>query len=143
MLHQLMTGLAALLLLGFAGQAAGQPGPAPTPTEASAFIGTWVIEFTEAMTARQTVKIWERDGALAASVGGDKSPATEVTGVVKDGNMVVLTISRDGPRPVLENGLPIWAIYALTLDGDTMKVALMLAQSRTIKRGAGRKQKNQ
>jgi hypothetical protein len=62
-----------------------------------------------------------------------------VTGIVKDGNMLVLTISRDGPQPVLENGVPIWAVYALTLDGDTMKVALMLEPSQTIKRGLGKK----
>ena len=103
-------------------------------------MGTWVIEITEAMRATQTVTIWEQNGALAASVG--KTPAIEVTGIVKDGNMLVLTIGRDGPRPVLENGVPIWAVYALTLDGDTMKVALMLERSQTIKRGSGKKQTN-
>lgn len=138
MLKRLLTGLAALLLFG--GPAAGGQGSAVAPAEATAFMGTWVIEITEAMTATQTVKIWEKNGAVAASVGGGKSPAIEVTGIVKDGNMLVFTISRDGPRPVLENGLPIWAVYALTLDGDTMKVALMLEQSRTIKRGTGKKQ---
>ena len=130
--------LAGLLVL-MATAASGQ-GSAVTPAEATAFMGTWVIKITEAMRATQTVKIWEKNGAVAASVGGGKSPAIEVTGIVKDGNMLVLTISRDGPRPVLENGLPIWAVYALTLDGDTMKVALMLEQSRTIKRGTGKKQ---
>ena len=49
-----------------------------------------------------------------------------------------LTIGRDGPHPVLKNGVPIWAVYVLTLDGDTMKVALTLEQSRTIKRGTGK-----
>ena len=100
-------------------------------------MGTWVIEITEAMRATQTIKIWERNGAVAASVGN--SPAIDVTGIVNDGNMLVLTVSRDGPRPVLENGRPIWAVYVLTLDGDTMKVALVLEQSRTIKRGTGTK----
>jgi hypothetical protein len=48
--------------------------------------------------------------------------------------MLVLTISRDGPYPLLENGAPIWAVYTLTLDGDTMKVALTPEPSRTVKR---------
>jgi len=129
----------AVLLVLIAAAASGQ-GSVPTPAETTAFTGTWVIEITEAMRATQTVKFWERNGAVAASVQGGKSLAKEVTGIVKDGNMLVFTISRDGPDPVLENGLPIWAVYALTLDGDTMKVALMLEQSQTIKRGSGKRQ---
>ena len=121
-----------------AGLAAGGQRLTVSSSQATAFIGTWVIDMTEAMRGTQTVRIWERNGAFAASVG--KSPAIEVTGIVKDGNMLVLTISRDGPHPVLENGVPIWAVYALTLDGDTMKVALMLEQSQTIKRGIGKRQ---
>ena len=102
-------------------------------------MGTWRVEIAETMSGAQTIKISERNGNLAASVASGNSTAIEVTGIVKDGNMLVFTISRDGPRPVLENGAPIWAVYALTLDGDTMKVALMLEQSRTIKRGTGKK----
>ena len=125
-----MAGLLLLVAVEASGQAA-----VTTPARAAAFMGTWVIEITEEMRATQTIKIWERNGAVAASVGN--APATDVTGIVSDGNMLVLTVSRDGPRPVLENGLPIWAVYVLTLDGDTMKVALVLEQSRTIKRGTG------
>jgi hypothetical protein len=110
------------------------------PSQVQDFIGTWVIEITEGLRATQTVTIWERNGVVAASVQGQKSPAIEVTGIVKDGNMLVLTISRDGPRPVLENGVPIWAVYVLTLDADTMKVALTLEPSTTVKRGSGKKQ---
>jgi hypothetical protein len=39
-----------------------------------------------------------------------------------------------------ENGVPIWAIIALTLDGQTMNMAQMLQMSQTIKRGTGHKQ---
>jgi hypothetical protein len=130
--------MAALLVM--VSSAANAQGSAVAPAQAVGFLGTWVIEMTEAMTGTQTVRIWERNGAVAASIGGGKSPAIEVTGIVKDGNMLVLTISRDGPRPVFENGVPIWAVYALTLDGDTMKMAVMLERSQTIKRGAGKKQ---
>jgi hypothetical protein len=44
--------------------------------------------------------------------------------------------------PVRENGAPIWAVYTLTLDGETMKVALTLEPSQTIKRGTGKRQTN-
>jgi hypothetical protein len=128
------------ILIVFVASAANGQRPNVASAESTAFMGTWVVEIAEAMIATQTVKIWERNGAIAASVGDGKSPAVEVTGIIRDGNMLVLTISRDGPRPVLENGVPIWAVYALTLDGDTMKVALMLEQSRTVKRGTGKKQ---
>ena len=118
-------------------EASGQ-GAATASAPAAAFMGTWVIEITEAMRATQTIKIWERNGAVAASVEGT-SPAIDVTGIVNDGNMLVLTVSRDGPRPVLKTAARIRAVYVLTLDGDTMKVALVLEQSRTIKRGTGTK----
>jgi hypothetical protein len=133
----------AVLLVFMASAASGQGSPV-TPAQATAFMGTWVIDMTEPAEFKgtQTLRIWDRNGAVAASVQSGKSPVIEVTGIVKDGNMLVLTISRDGPRPVLENGAPIWAVYALTLEGDTMKVALMLEQSRTIKRGMGKKQTN-
>ena len=127
----------ALAILFSAAPAASGQGSTVSSSQGTAFMGTWVIDMTEAMRGTQTVRIWERNGAVAASVG--ESPAIEVTGIVKDGNMLVLTISRDGPHPVLENGVPIWAVYALTVDGDTMKVALMLEQSQTIKRGLGKK----
>jgi hypothetical protein len=135
--HRLLIGLAAVLL--FVGVSAGQPGSGATPADAKGFMGTWRVELTEAMSGAHTIKISESNGTMTASVGSDNSTAIEVTGIVKDGNMLVLTISRDGPRPVLENGAPIWALYALTLDGDTMKAALMLEQSRTIKRGTGKR----
>ena len=100
MTNQRWLPMAGLLVL-IAAAASGQ-GSIPIPAQATAFVGTWVIEITEAMRATQTVAIWERDGVVAASVQGGKSPAKEVTGIVKDGNMLVLTISRDGPDPVLK-----------------------------------------
>jgi hypothetical protein len=57
-----------------------------------------------------------------------------VTGIVKDGDLLVFTTKR------LENGAPIWVVMSLTLNGDTMTLAQMLEQSQTIKRGTGKKQ---
>lgn len=106
-------------------------------------MGTWVIEMTEpaAFRSTHTVRVWEKDGAVAASLQSGKFPATEATGIHRDGYMLVLTISHDAkPQPMMENGVPIWVVAALTLDGDSMKVALMLERSQTIKRGTGKKQ---
>jgi hypothetical protein len=63
-----------------------------------------------------------------------------VTGILKDGDMLVLTINRDAPWAMRENGVSIWSVMSLTLDGDSMKVALTLEPSRTIKRGTAKKQ---
>jgi hypothetical protein len=57
-----------------------------------------------------------------------------VSGILKDGDMLVVTVTR------FENGKPIWAVIALTLEGDTMNMAHMLDASRTIKRRSGKKQ---
>ena len=69
--------------------------------------------------SKQILRVWNRDGALAASVQTGTAPAVEVAGIIKDRNMLVLTLSNDAQRPFLENGAPIWAVIALTLDGDT------------------------
>jgi hypothetical protein len=140
--HRRWLPMAALLVL-VASVADGQ-GSALTPAQATAFMGTWVIDMTEpaGFKGTHTVKILDKNGVVAASLQtGGKSPAIEVTGIHKDGDMLVLTITHDAkPRPLLENGAPIWAVISLTLDGDTMKVAQMLERSQTIKRGTGKKQ---
>ena len=133
--------MAALFVL-IASLAYGQ-GSARTPAQASPFMGMWVIEMTEpaAFRGMHTVRVWEKDGAVVASLQAGTFPATEATGIHRDGNMLVLTISHDAkPQPMTENGAPIWVVAALTLDGDSMKMALMLERSQTIKRGTGKKQ---
>ena len=132
-------------LLVFLASPAGGQSPAPlTPAQGAAFIGTWVINMTEpaAFMGTQTFRIWDKNGIVAASLQTGSGPASEVTGILKDGHMLVLTIAREAPRPILENGAPIWAVMTLTLDGDTMKVAEMLERSQTIKRGTGKRQSN-
>ena len=79
-------------------------------------------------------RIWDKGGVVAASVQAEQSPPIEITGMVKDGDTLVLTTTR------FENGKPIWAVVALTLDGDTMKMAQMLEPSRSIKLGSGKRQ---
>ena len=123
---------AAIVFVGFATTLSGQVGS----TQASTFIGTWVFTMTEPEEmkgATHTVRIRDQNGTLAASFQVGKFPANDFTGILKDGNLLVLTTT------VRENGVPIWAVVALTPEGDSMKMSLTLEPSRTIKRGTGRK----
>lgn len=130
-------------LLVFASGARGQ-GSSLTTANAKPFLGVWVIEMTEpaAFKGTHTIRVWDRNGTAAASLQTNPNfPAIEATGIHKDGNMLVLTLSHEAkPQPLLENGKPIWAVISLVLDGDTMKVAHMLERSQTIKRGSGKRQ---
>ena len=106
-------------------------------------MGTWVISFTEpaAFRTTQTVRIWNQNGVVAASIQTGDTPL-EVTGILKDANLLVLTINREAPSAMRENGVPIWSVMSLSFDGDTIKAALMLEPSQTIKKGTGKKQIN-
>jgi hypothetical protein len=126
--------LAIAAVLVFAAPPASGQGSALTPAQMKAFMGTWMISMTNPAGAQETVKIFEKDGIVAASVQLGKFPPSEVTGIVKDGDMLVFSTTRR------ENGQPIWVVMSLTLDGDTMKLAQMLEMSQTIKRGTGKKQ---
>ena len=68
--------------------------------------------------------------------------AQQVTGILTDANLLVLSINREAPSAMRENGVPIWSVMSLSLDGDTIQAALMLERSQTIKRGTGSKQIN-
>ena len=111
-----------------------------TATNAPEFVGTWVFSMSNPAGSQQTVRIWEENGALKASLQAEKFPPTDVTGIVKDGDMLVLSVSHEARPGLLENGQPIWALISLTLKGETMHIAQMLERSQTIKRGAGKKQ---
>jgi hypothetical protein len=138
MLHRRWVAMAALLVFGTS--AASGQGPALTRAQATTFMGTWVFAMTNPAGSEQTVKIWDRNGVVAASVQVGKFPPTEVTGIVKDGDLLVLTISHDARPALVENGSPIWAVISLTRDGEKMEMAQMLERSQTIKRGTGKKQ---
>jgi hypothetical protein len=136
--------LVAALLVTAAPGARGQS-PAPlNPADAKSFLGVWVIEMTEPAVFKgtHTIRVWDNNGTVAASLQTNPNfPAIEATGVYRDGNMLVLTLSHHAkPHPMQENGMPIWAVVSAVVDGDTMKVAQMLERSQTIKRGVGKRQ---
>jgi hypothetical protein len=120
----------ALLL---AGPVAAEQGSMLRSAEASAFMGTWAVTMTNPQGAHETVRIWDKSGIVAASVQSGRFPPLEVSGILKDGDMLVLTVTR------FENGKPDRAVISVTLDGETMNVAQMLEFSQTIKRGSGKK----
>ena len=122
-----------LVLILVAADGAAQTG-AVKPSDVSPFMGTWVLTMTNPEGTEQIVRIWDKKGVVAASLQIAKFPPNDITGILKDGNVLVLTTT------LRENGAPIWAVIALTLDGQTMNMAQMLERSQTIKRGVGHRQ---
>ena len=130
------------LVLSLASSTSGQVS-APSSAQATAFMGTWVFTMTEPVALKgseQTVRVWDNKGVLAASVQNGRFPPVDVTGIFKDGEMLVLTVGHHAKPPMLENGAPIWAVISLTQDAEVMKTAQMLERSQTIKRGTGKRQ---
>ena len=67
--------LAAVLVVLVASSASGQ-GSTATPAQAARFMGTWVFTMTEPDAfkgSQQTIRIWNKDGAVAASVQSGSS----------------------------------------------------------------------
>jgi hypothetical protein len=126
--HHIWFGVLVLLLLA-------RPVPGQTPplnsSQASGFMGTWTFAMTNPPNSQQTVRIWNKNGVVGASLQIGTQPPNDITGILKDGDVLVLTTM------LRENGAPIWAVIALTLDGATMNMAQMLQFSQTIKRGSG------
>ena len=96
-------------------------------------MGTWPLIMSNPEGARETVRVWDDNGIVKASVQSGRFPAIGATGIMKDGDVLVLSLTR------FENGKPDRAVVALTLDGETMKMAQMLEFSQTIKRGSGKR----
>lgn len=133
----------AALLIMFAVSAARGQGLAVTAQQAAPFMGTWVFTMTAPAHfkgSQQTVRIWDENGRIAASLQLGKFPASDVTGVHRDGDMLVLTISLDAERPIMENGVSLRTVISLTPTGDGMSMAQMFGEGPTVKRGIGKKQ---
>jgi hypothetical protein len=131
MMMGLCTVIAAVATL--AGAAPATPSAAVDPAAVTAFLGTWPLLMTNPDGAHETVRVWNDGGVVKASVQAGRFPAINATGIMKDGDVLVLTLTR------FENGKSDRAVIALTLDGDTMNMAQMLEFSQTIKRGSGKK----
>jgi hypothetical protein len=117
----------AILLLPDAPVLRAQDSPV-TASEVTAFLGTWVFTMTNPRGATETVRIWEKNGTVAASVQAGRFPPIAVSGILKDGDMLVLTLKR------FENGKPIRAISSTPPPGACSRNVV----SRAILPGRGR-----
>lgn len=133
-----MTGYRLCLVLSFVllfpMRAPGDESCVLKSSEAHAFIGTWVLAMSNPQGAHETVRIRDESGLIAATVQSERSRPLEASAIFKAGDTLLLTLTR------FENGRSDRAVIALTLDGDTMRMAQMLEFSETIKRGTGKKQ---
>lgn len=120
------------LLLFIAHPAHGQ-GSMLDSSAARKFIGTWVFAMEIPAGAQETVRVWDKDGKVAASVQAGRFPPLDVPNITKDGDSLVLKVQR------FENGQPIQAVVTLTPDGDLMKMTQDLEGSRVRKFGSGKK----
>lgn len=125
----------ALGLLWLAGSRAafGQTPSIPS-SQASTFMGTWTFAMTNPPNSEETIRVSQEKGSVAATMQVGKFPPNKITGIMKDGDTLILTTT------ARENGAPIWVVIALTREGDTMQLAQMMQRSQTIKRGTAQKQ---
>jgi hypothetical protein len=125
------------LLLSLVGLEARGQGSTVNSSQASAFVGTWLFDMTsppELLGTQETIRVWEKNGAIVASVQVARFPPNDVTGILRDGDLLVLTTT------LRENGQPIWVVISLKRQGEAMMLAQMMEPSSTIKRGTGKKQ---
>ena len=80
------------------------------------------------------MRVWEKDGLVAASVQVGQFPPNEVTGLLRDGDLLVLSTT------MRENGTPFGVVISLKAEGETMTLAQMMERSPMTVRGVGKKQ---
>ncbi len=95
-----------ITLLFCVGPAAGGQAAPLDPSQVSSFMGTWPLLMTNPDGAHETVRIWDENGAVKASVQAGRFPAITATGIMKDGDVLVLTLTR------FENGKPDRTVIA-------------------------------
>ncbi len=133
-LWTLATVLSVLLLAGPA--AAGQASMLDS-SEATAFMGTWVIAMENPRgggTRDQTVVIRDEGGKAAARIEGGRGGALDITDIAKDGDSLVLSFERSG------RGQAFPIVLTLTLDGEMINASQDIGGGRFTVSGSGKKQ---
>ncbi len=117
--QQLSTAAAMLGVLLVAGPAAAGQASMLNSSEASAFMGTWVIslETPRGGTFDQTLTIRDEGGKVAARVVG-RGGRSDVTDLAKDGDNLVLTW--------------VGGVVTLTLDGEMINVEFVASEGFTV-----------
>ena len=135
--QQLWTLATVLSVLLLAGPAAAGQASMLDASEASAFMGTWVIAMENPRgggTRDQTVVVRDEGGKAAARIEGGRGGALDITDIAKDGDSLVLSFERSGRGQVF----PI--VLTLTLDGEMINASQDIGGGRFTVSGSGKKQ---
>ena len=135
--HRAWTAATVLGVLLLAGPAAAGQASMLDASEASAFMGTWVIAMENPRgggTRDQTVVIRDEGGQAAARIEGGRGGALDVTNIARDGDSLVLSFERS----VRGRTIPI--VLTLTVDGDMINATQNVGDGRFTVSGSGKKQ---
>ena len=131
-LWTLATVLSVLLLAGPA--AAGQASMLDS-SEATAFMGSWVITMeTPRGTNEQNVTISDQGGKVTARVERGRGGPIDITDIAKDGDSLVLSFERSF------QGNSIDIVMTLSLDSDMINATQDIGGGQFSMSGTGKKQ---
>lgn len=136
MMRQLqLTAATVLSLLVLTGPAMAGQASMLDSSEASAFMGTWVIAMESPRgTREQTVAIRDESGKVAARLEGGRGGAIDITNIARDGDNLVLTFDRSF------QGNSIDIVLTLTVDGDMINATQDVGGGQFSSSGSGKKQ---
>ena len=105
-------------------------------SEASAFMGTWVVsmESPRGGTFDQTLTVRDEGGKVATRLEGGRGGANDITDITKDGENLVLTFEREGRAGVID------VVLTLTLDGEMLNVTQVFGGGQFSMNGTGKRQ---
>ena len=104
-------------------------------SQASAFMGTWVIsmESPRGGSFDQTLTVRDEGGKVAARLEGGRGGANDITDIAKDGDNLVLTFERNGRGGVID------VVLTLTLDGEMINATQEFGGGQFSMSGTGKK----
>ena len=121
----------------FAGSAWAGQASELAASEASEFMGTWVVsmETPRGGTNSQTIAISDDGGMVAARIEGGRGGPVSVSDISRNGDDLVLAFEREGRRGRIEISM------TLTLTGeDTVDATMSLAGGQFTRNGTGERQ---
>ena len=112
----------------------GQASPLDS-SEASAFMGTWVLTMETPRGANeQTVVIRDEGGKVAATLGGGRGGQIDISDIARDGESLVLAFERNF------QGNAIDIVLTLSLDGEVINATQDIAGGQFSMTGSGKRQ---
>ena len=104
-------------------------------SEASAFMGTWVLTMETPRGANeQTVVIRDEGGKVAATLGGGRGGQIDISDIARDGESLVLAFEREF------QGNAIDVVLTLSLDGEVINATQDIAGGQFSMTGSGKRQ---